>query len=194
MNQLEELFNEKLGNHAIPPPAGGWERVAANLSKKNKTIVWIRWAAVLVMGMVVIGVIATRESTPVELVSQKKITPPKAEDTKQKDLVAVSTPEKKAGKKIARKRPVDTKAKSETTQTLVADVAPTQIGELLQAETLTATTEQIAVEPTKESKVAARSIVITYTLDPVVAVAPETVTAHADQKKLFTGEGCKICA
>jgi hypothetical protein len=193
MNQLEELFNEKLGNHAIPPPTGGWERVAVNLSKKNRTIVWIRWAAVLVVGMVAVGVIATRQSTPAELVSQKKITPPKAEDTKQKDPVATtSTPEPKVEKKIASKRSIEMKAKSETTETPVADVTVKQVAELAQAEAVTSTTEQIAVEPTKESTVASHSMVITYTLDPVVAVTPETVTADADQKASSLGKVVKF--
>ncbi len=194
MNQLEELFNEKLGNHSMPPPTNGWERVGANLSKKNKTIVWIRWAAALIIGMLVIGVIATRQSTtPVEIVSQKNTTPQVGQPEQKEAVASVSTPEKKEVKKAVKKRkPEQNKTEQEATVAPVADANATQVAQMAQTEIVTSTPEGVAVAPTKESKIASRSMVITYTLDPVVAVVPETATADAEQKSSSLGKVVKF--
>jgi hypothetical protein len=49
---LDDLFKSKLRDHTIDPSANGWSRVAAGLTKKNKTIIWYRAvAAILIVGL-----------------------------------------------------------------------------------------------------------------------------------------------
>ncbi len=190
MNQLEELFNERLANHSIPPPAGTWDRVAANLSKKNKTIAWVRWAAVLLIGTLTVIIVATRETAQVKVLSDTRKTPAMEQPAKQKEPVAViASHEKKAERKVAKKSNVQVQKESVAA---VADQAPEQISEIAQTEVADVTSEQSVAEPTQESKVASRSMVITYTLDPVVAVTPETPVAATDQKTSSLGKMVKF--
>ena len=48
MKELDNLFNEKLADHAVAPSEGAWNRIEAGLSKKNSSLTWMRWAAILV--------------------------------------------------------------------------------------------------------------------------------------------------
>ncbi len=177
MNKLEELFNERLANHSIPPPPAGWERVATNLSKKNNKVAWIGWAAVLLIGVIAIGLTATRQSTPVEVMSQNNSPKENTSETPRESVVAkqneplatVSSPQKR-NRKIIKKASVTTALTS--TALVTAEVQPqSQPSEKL-SEEINTIAEAPTIEPIQESKVATRSIVITYTLDPVIPVSP----------------------
>lgn len=48
-NQLDNLFKNKLEGHTIEPSPKAWSRVASGLTKKNKTIIWFRAAAALMI-------------------------------------------------------------------------------------------------------------------------------------------------
>lgn len=50
-NQIDKFFNQKLSGHSIAPNPEAWSRVAGGLSKKNKTIVWFRAAAAILILM-----------------------------------------------------------------------------------------------------------------------------------------------
>ena len=72
MNQLDELFSEKLSNHVLTPPTGAWSKIETKLSKKNKGVVWLRWAAVLILGLMAATILWTQNETPVSQVAEKK--------------------------------------------------------------------------------------------------------------------------
>jgi hypothetical protein len=44
-NQVDKFFASKLEDHTIEPDVNAWSKIAANLPKKNKTIIWLRVAA-----------------------------------------------------------------------------------------------------------------------------------------------------
>jgi hypothetical protein len=54
-NQIDKFFNDKLADHTVAPSAAAWQKVAANLSKKNKAIIWFRWAAALLLPVLLVG-------------------------------------------------------------------------------------------------------------------------------------------
>ncbi len=47
--RLDQLFKDKLSNHAETTSTDAWARVEARLSKKNKRLVWFRMAAGLLL-------------------------------------------------------------------------------------------------------------------------------------------------
>lgn len=48
-NSVDKFFNQKLSEHMMAPNEGAWSRIASGLPKKNKTIIWFRAAAVLLL-------------------------------------------------------------------------------------------------------------------------------------------------
>jgi len=52
---IDKLFNTKLASHVVQPSPQAWDRVAAELSKKNKGLIWFRWAAVLLIPVLITG-------------------------------------------------------------------------------------------------------------------------------------------
>jgi hypothetical protein len=48
-NKVDKLFKNKLEKHSLAPSQQVWEKVEARLSKKNKTIIWVRIAAALTL-------------------------------------------------------------------------------------------------------------------------------------------------
>jgi hypothetical protein len=62
-NKLDKLFRDKLEQHAMPPSAHAWEKVAAGYPKKNNGLVWAWRMAAAVMLMGAIGWYAFDAST-----------------------------------------------------------------------------------------------------------------------------------
>jgi hypothetical protein len=51
-NKVDNIFKTKLEEHSLPPSGKAWEKLEANLSKKNKAVVWFRLvAAVALIGI-----------------------------------------------------------------------------------------------------------------------------------------------
>jgi len=48
-NKVDKLFKDKLGDHVLPPSAQAWEKIESRLSKKNRSVLWIRIAAALAL-------------------------------------------------------------------------------------------------------------------------------------------------
>jgi hypothetical protein len=69
-SKVDKLFKTKLEEHTMAPSAKAWEKVEANLSKKNKPVIWFRIAAVLALaGLFTIAAWKWTEDTTPELVS-----------------------------------------------------------------------------------------------------------------------------
>ncbi|MEJ0057568.1 MAG: hypothetical protein WDN75_19145 [Bacteroidota bacterium] len=112
MNKLDELFKEKLASHSITPSTGAWDKVEAGLSKKNKGIGWLRWAAVFLLGMLMAGLFLINNNEAPLTISEKEEAPvlkdqnkteqaltPASEKTEVKN--AVSQNKKKSKRKPA---------------------------------------------------------------------------------------------
>lgn len=48
-NRMDQLFKNKLGDHRLPPSQEAWSKIESGLSKKNKTVILWRSAAVFVL-------------------------------------------------------------------------------------------------------------------------------------------------
>jgi hypothetical protein len=48
-NKVDSIFKTKLEEHSLPPSGKAWEKLEANLSKKNKAIIWFKLAAAVAL-------------------------------------------------------------------------------------------------------------------------------------------------
>lgn len=48
-NRMDQLFKNKLGDHRLPPSQEAWAKIESGLTKKNKTVILWRSAAVFVL-------------------------------------------------------------------------------------------------------------------------------------------------
>jgi hypothetical protein len=171
MSKLDELFQEKLNNHSVTPPAGAWQKIEAGLTKRNKPVLWLRWAAVFLLGGLLLSVLwLRREEAPVTITEKKSLIQPKQE-TPSKVYVAKQEPE-------VRNSPMKKKNSHPQTQPAVTneDKITTEVAGIDQEESNF--TEALPTLTTAEPA----PIVLVYTLDPVeTAVAP--VVAASSEKK-----------
>jgi hypothetical protein len=79
MNPLDQLFQQKLNRVEVAPSAEVWNRIEANLVKKNKGLIWFRSAAVVGFLFSLTGMwwYVTNEAAPQPAVTQQ-VTPPPA--------------------------------------------------------------------------------------------------------------------
>ncbi|CAN5503638.1 hypothetical protein BH10BAC4_BH10BAC4_26200 [soil metagenome] len=174
MNKLDELFNEKLKTHSITPSAGAWEKIEAGLSKKNKPVIWWRWAAVFLLGALLAGILLIRrEETVVPLTESKQIPETDIESTKKvtQKPVAQVTEEKKVGKDPLRQKkrkadpaqkPLDHNEIIKEEKEAVAQMTIPLVNDLVVAK------EEIVGQVLPASKsMKSQSIVLTYTLDTI---------------------------
>lgn len=196
MNQLDELFSEKLSNHTLTPPAGAWNKVETKLSKKNKAIVWMRWAAVLMLGLLAASVLWTQKETPVNQVAEKKIENKSIEQPAKQAMTAildkeVSKKEEEDDKprqarkrnmtvqKTAMQEPVVIVSENQQLETDVEEsLSVESVSEVALAE-ITEPQEKSETEPAKRSQ----RMVLTYTLDPVIPISPAVAATDDNDKK-----------
>lgn len=65
-DRIDEFFKARLTDHPMAPPPNAWSKVEANLSKKNKGIVWFRAAAALLFLGLLLTVIVWVQSKKIE--------------------------------------------------------------------------------------------------------------------------------
>ena len=164
MSTLDELFKEKLADHTTPPSADVWQKVEGNLSKKNNTIVWLRWAAVFLLGGLLLGTLWLQQEKIAAPLSQtvkpvqKQIVP----EIKIRNQSSIANAEE-AKKSLFSKRKINRSANPKTIpQGLPLNIEVTEVVEdksIAQNVSL----HETLVHHEKKSQ----SIVLTYTLDPV---------------------------
>jgi hypothetical protein len=96
MNQQpDKLFRDKLQSYSTPAPSGAWNRIEANLEKKNDKILWFRIAASLLLVAIAAWLLwpSNKISTP----------QPLSDKTKKQEIV---TPEKKKEKQVVAPTPI----------------------------------------------------------------------------------------
>lgn len=80
MSKLDELFQEKLTNHSVTPSSEAWGKIENRLSKKNKSFVWFRWAAVFLLGGLLLAIPIFRQpESPVTIAETTLSSQPKKE-------------------------------------------------------------------------------------------------------------------
>lgn len=168
MNQVDRLFNEKLSDHSVAPPASAWDRIEAGLAKKNSTVLWMRWAAILVpatiLGLLYLGKPGTTTNQLAEVKKPTQTTVPAAPT-----VIAIPTvpqianaPAKERRKPVSKQKEIQqpipgiSQEDAEVTISLVEPVGPL---------------EEIAIEPSPEPVVLvaqeAKPLVLVYTLESI---------------------------
>ena len=176
MNQVDRLFNEKLSDHSVAPPASTWDRIEAGLAKKNSTVLWMRWAAILVpatiLGLLYLGKPGTTTNKLAEVKKPTQTTVSVAPTGNAIPSVPQITnaPAKERRKPVSKQKEVQqpitgiSQEDAEVTISLVEPVGPQ---------------EEIMIEPSPEPVVLVaqevKPLVIVYTLESILPSA-ELVT------------------
>ena len=181
MNRLDRLFKKKLEDLALEPRSEAWLKLEANLSKKNRGLIWFRSAAaLLLMGLLITSIIWLQDSKETQQVANqlKSINPSTLSDeSKSKEASINQSPPDEVNKITEAKRKSNS-IKSKTTNPFT--VPPTiKETELEPPKIETPPTEIVAEVTIKE-----KPIVIEYTLESIVPQKKETpIVAEIDEKK-----------
>ncbi|NOT77218.1 MAG: hypothetical protein HOP08_20025 [Cyclobacteriaceae bacterium] len=181
MNKLDEFFKEKLIDHSVTPSAGAWDKVEAGISKKNNGLIWLRWAAVFLIGAFLIGIFIVRnEDATAPVLTEKKQSPESEmnkevqksnpDQTQEHDQQTISSNSTSKRKKKSTKQPLP------PIQHLDVKEEQREVAQVKEEEK---SIESIDLTETEESKSKAvatvdsrKSIVLTYTL-PEIEPTPE---------------------
>lgn len=165
MNPLDQLFQQKLEPLAVPPSPEAWNRIEANLAKKNNRVVWFRWAAGVGILLSLTGIgwyLQTKTVVETPVIAQPMATPalktPTA--TNQVELPRIAAASEQPTP------PVKRNPRKRESQPPVAATAE------LVAETTTITAPEAqattATQPVSESATAPEiALVIEYILPPI---------------------------
>lgn len=63
MDHNTDKFFERLGEHRLEPGAQAWEKIEANLTKKNRIVIWWRVAAVVAVAAVALWWLVRPDAT-----------------------------------------------------------------------------------------------------------------------------------
>src|SRR5215212_8552064 len=89
-NRVDNFFKHKLKEHQLSPSANGWEKVEANLSKKNKTILWFRLAAAIALiGILTFAILqwmVKGDQQPQLVIEENKAASPKIVQPEQENV------------------------------------------------------------------------------------------------------------
>ena len=178
MNGIDNLFDEKLSVHTVEPSKEAWRKLESALSKKNNSLLWLRWAAVLLLGVSLLGGYWLNRPEPVKTITQKVDTKPTRPALKKE---APSTPLLVAPKSIR------TISKQVKPQTVKEDKPVENSG----SEPLVTVTEApiTDVAPTIELAVVAQEskpITLTYTLEPIPLPEEDKADKKSSISKVMT--------
>ncbi|MEK6783160.1 MAG: hypothetical protein AABY93_15775 [Bacteroidota bacterium] len=172
MNKIDRFFREKLYDLVLEPGSGAWVKLDANLSKKNKSLVWFRAAAVFfVIGLLIASIVwlQSGEENP-QLAEQLKseLSPNLSSETKfNEDSISQS--------KNAVKRNSISIAKKTTRPRITPQIIEEPEVEPLSLEA--PSNETVALVTSKE-----KPIVIEYTLESIFPQKKEAPIV-AEEKK-----------
>ncbi len=181
MNKLDGLFKKKLEDLTLEPRSEAWLKLEANLSKKNRGLIWFRSAAaLLLMGLLITSIIWLQSPEENQQVAGplKNINPSKisSENKLKEDSISQSTP-LEANKITGAKR----KSNSTQPKTINTTTAPLLIREIEPEPLLI---ETLPAETIAEATIKEKPIVIEYTLESIIPQKKETpIVAEIDEKK-----------
>ncbi len=193
-NKVDKLFKEKLGAHSLPPSAQAWEKIEANLSKKNKAIVWFRVAAVIALaGAFTFGWVQWNGDTEVNeslvkktdsVTTQQKVIQPQLAHKEPKTNLSEQ-------KKSARQKKSNPSTKKEKTQEFVPEIKKEENPLALITEEKVKEIVQPQEVTTAPAVAAKKSMKITFNLpalqsQPEVKTETEVMVADAPEEKKTT--------
>lgn len=73
MSKLDELFQEKLTHHTVTPSPEAWRKIEAGLAKSKTPLIWFRWAAVLLLGGILLSVLWLRRAEAPSTITESSI-------------------------------------------------------------------------------------------------------------------------
>lgn len=198
-NKVDKLFKDKLSAHTLAPSAQAWGKVEAQLSKKNKGIIWFRMAAVLTLVGLLTFIWWPRQKKEQNEMAIKH--PFKKETEVPKPPTQNPTDNKESDQQQSAKQPYLSVQSQQKTHTQVPEQiapvsdtvsqAPNLVAiekrdpEIIKQEETVATPTTTPVETAEVAKVARpKSIKLTFSLPTVEQTTEEaTVAANADEPK-----------
>lgn len=184
MNRVDKLFKNKLDDHQLAPSPKAWDALERKLSKKNKTIIWLRVAAVLALATVLTFALLRWNTTEPAQTLTEATTPVKQQDaTEQKALEQepnLAPDENVQAPNVVRpKRSL--KQSIPAKENLVAQVVDSEPAQLAVKEITVETPDEVLPVVSTEKK----PVVIVYTLPTRVAREPQAqvVAATEDEQK-----------
>lgn len=184
MSTLDDLFKEKLENHSITPSPEAWNKVESGLTNKQRPVIWLRWAAVFLLGGLLVGTLWLREKDAPAVLTQKKEIPIKTETPVKEEQPAKenkSNDQKAQQAVVTRKHP-----KQSPPQQVQQIIIQEEVEQITPENTITSTMVEEVPAVAKITPAPSSAIVLTYTLDPIenkkVEATPETVAASSMKK------------
>jgi hypothetical protein len=188
MSTLDEFFREKLADHSITPSDGAWQRVQAGLSKKNNGLIWLRWAAAVLLGALLLGALWIQRETEPQMAQEKKEEPKQPEV--KKELLPPPVAETVAETKVRTNQPADKRTGQKTRKKILPSpqdespkkdfVESREVTQLEQEQVPLQEEVKQATDVGTTTPQTSRAIVLTYTLDPVIASTNEKEEAGAN--------------
>lgn len=190
MSNVDKFFKDKLEEHQLAPSPMAWAKVEERLVKKNKTVIWLRWAASIALaGLLTFFLInqQAKNETPVLTETKKDEAPAeiqKPNTVAPAETIAEGTPkseEKKETNVLTNRQhnaPIQAPAKMETA---VAAVEPQET----QPEVSLQEPEKTMEPAQSEVKEVTKAVVLVYSLPsrPVVQMDGATLASNADEKQ-----------
>ena len=165
MSKLDELFERKLADHTIAPSSGAWKNVESRLSKNNKTVIWMRWAAAFLFGSLLFSLlwIGNRE-TSLPVANETPLAQPKIKI----DLVPLVTEVKKESNPVDKQKNKEIHQLNQRVQPTSAAIHASSVKEEITEEPIHVAEVQNfnSLEIIKHAETP-KSMVLTFTLDPV---------------------------
>ncbi len=184
MNKLDELFERKLADHSIVPSPGTWENVESRLSKKNKTVIRMRWAAVLMFGSLLFSLLWTgNREISLPVANKTQLTQPKTEA--DPGLTALDAKVKKDSHPVDKEMMKKVRQLNMRVQPTSSTILASSVREEITEDPIHAAEVQNfnSLEMIKPSETP-RPIVLSFTLDPVVYSQAE----NTEEKGTMTEE------
>lgn len=180
-NPIDKLFNSKLARHTVSPSPMAWDKIDTAISKKNKGLVWVRIAAILLVGLF-LGTVVWFQSGKRNSVTDSLTQVDSKEESKQTVGETIISQENNKPSSIdSKKNRIKTKRKLKSTENL-GKMEGQQKKEMpvpeitLQLDNSIAVSQDVLVT----DKVAARkSIVLEYRLDNI------TTPSRAEEQAEF---------
>ncbi len=184
MSSLDDLFKEKLENHSITPSPAAWNKVEAGLTNKNQQGLWMRWAAVFLLGGLLVGTMWLREKDTPAVLAQKEETPA-ITDTPVKEEQPV--PENKSeDQKVHQAVVTKKRSKQSPPQQVQQIIIKQDVAQIIPENNITPIVVEEIPAVMKTTETASPGIVLTYTLDPIenknVEATSESVAASSGKK------------
>ncbi len=93
MNKIDNFFKKKVEEASVEARPEAWQKLEANLSKKNNSLIWLRVAAaILLAGLFIASIIWLQKGETVQQLSEVKKEVPVAPSTDSTELIKEPVP------------------------------------------------------------------------------------------------------